>query len=79
MLFAWSAWKLPFTAYLATTPDAEAQWPEDLTVVAVRLAVGVVAGLLVLSTALDTYRARSGLTPSLLPRAPLPAGTSAGR
>ncbi|WP_051639715.1 hypothetical protein [Cellulomonas sp. URHE0023] len=79
MLFAWSAWKLPFSAYLAMTPDAEAQWPEDLAVMAVRLTLGVLAGFLLLSTALDTYRTRSGVTPSRLPRGLLRAGTSAGR
>ena len=78
MLFAWSAWKLPLTAYLATTPDAEAQWPEDLGVVAVRFALGLVAGLLLLSAALQAYRSRSALTPSPLPRALHHAGTSAG-
>ncbi|WP_051274938.1 hypothetical protein [Cellulomonas sp. URHD0024] len=79
MLFAWSAWKLPFTAYLATTPDAEVVWPEDLGVVAVRFTIGLVAGLLLLSAALETYRSRSALTPSPLPRALHHAGTSAGR
>jgi hypothetical protein len=44
MLFAWGAWKLPFTAALAHDPALAAPWPEDLRLFAAVLAVQVVAG-----------------------------------
>jgi hypothetical protein len=48
-LFAWSAWKLPLTGYLAIRPGDSAVWPERLDVAAIQYAVAVAAGLLLLA------------------------------
>ena len=43
-LVAWSAWKLPFVAYLASTSSPEMVWPENLAVATVQYLTGVTAG-----------------------------------
>jgi hypothetical protein len=45
LLFAWSAWKLPFTLLLGLGADPTVLWPENLLVAAVVYVIGVVAGL----------------------------------
>jgi hypothetical protein len=50
-LTAWSAWKLPLVAVLATDPGVTDQpWPEDLGLAAAQYAIGVVAGLAMVAT-----------------------------
>jgi hypothetical protein len=63
LLFAWSAWKLPLTWFLAAGGDGNAVWPEQLAVAAAQDAAGVVAGLAMFSVLLRSaggVRARSG-------------------
>jgi hypothetical protein len=56
-LFAWSAWRLPFAGYLAARPDVNS-WPENLTVFAIKCAIGVVAGITLLRVVRQTYLSR---------------------
>jgi hypothetical protein len=61
LLFAWSAWKLPLTWYLAAG-DANTVWPEQLAAAAAQDAAGVVAGLAMFSVVLRSAGAvRPGL------------------
>jgi hypothetical protein len=46
LLFAWSAWRLPFTVLLALRFDPTVTWPENLGVAGAVFAVNIVAGLL---------------------------------
>ena len=45
LLFAWSAWKLPFTLLLALGADPTVVWPENLAAAAVLDVIGAAAGL----------------------------------
>ena len=45
LLFAWSAWKLPFTLLLGLGADPTVVWPENLLVAAAVYVLGVAAGL----------------------------------
>lgn len=45
LLFAWSAWKLPFTLLLALGADPTVRWPENLLVAAAVFGIGIGAGL----------------------------------
>ncbi|MFJ2772470.1 hypothetical protein [Streptomyces sp. NPDC087300] len=56
-LFAWSAWKLPFTLYLALAEPADAALPENLAVAAVLHVVAVGTGAAMLR---ELVRARAG-------------------
>jgi hypothetical protein len=46
-LFAWSVWKLPFTAYLAVV-SSPTHWPEQLGIAAAENVVGAVTGVILL-------------------------------
>ncbi len=48
-LFAWSAWRLLFTSYVASARPAGTQLPEDLAVAAVVYVAAVAAGAVMLS------------------------------
>jgi hypothetical protein len=74
MLTAWSLWKLPLVAVLATNPAVtEVPWPEDLRVAAGQYVLGAVGGVAMLLT---LRRAASGASAGESPGAP--AGRSAG-
>ena len=49
LLFAWSAWKLPFTLLLSLGADPAVVWPENLLVAASGLTIGVGAGLVMVT------------------------------
>jgi hypothetical protein len=61
LLFAWNAWKLPLTAYLATGGDGKTVWPENLAIVAAQETVGVVAGLAMFGVVLSASRSAERL------------------
>lgn len=60
LLFAWSAWKLPLTWYLAVGGDGSTGWPEHLAAAAAQQGAGVVAGLAMFAVVL---RAVGGVRP----------------
>ncbi|MFF4011740.1 hypothetical protein [Streptomyces sp. NPDC001717] len=53
-LFAWSAWKLPLTLYVAMSDPADATPPEDITVAVVLHLSAVVAGAAMMRTLVRT-------------------------
>ncbi|MFD9724978.1 hypothetical protein [Streptomyces sp. NPDC059072] len=53
-LFAWSAWKLPLTLYVAMSVPADATPPEDITVAVVLHLCAVVAGAAMMRTLVRT-------------------------
>jgi hypothetical protein len=69
LLFAWSAWKLPLTGYLAVGGDGSTVWPEHLAVAALQDVAGIAAGLAMFAV---TLRASGGLRPG----GKVPAGSS---
>lgn len=64
LLFAWSAWKLPFTLLLALGADPTVTWPENLAAAAVVYILGAAAGLAMIAAVVT----RSGATRPTLVR-----------
>lgn len=50
LLFAWGAWKLPFTLLPALGADPTVRWPENLAVAAGVLVLDAVAGLVMVQS-----------------------------
>jgi hypothetical protein len=56
LLTAWSAWRLPFAAFLAFGSGSTTVWPENLAVIAAVEVVGLGSGLAILATLLAYVR-----------------------